>query len=242
MKSRVLLACAIAVAGLGGVPQVSGAATRAAAPRTRDWTQVVNPTAAGGFVMGNPNATVKLVEFGSMTCPHCRAFDADGVPTLVNQYVKSGKVSWEFRNYVRDAFDITAALITRCQGPRAFFPLTRALFQDQSNWIAKVQAAPEDQLKSLGDVPMNRRFVEMAKLSGLQQLAQAHGLPVARSSQCLSNTKSVNQLAEMDKRAMADFPDFAGTPTFLLNGKMLEKTANWEALEPQLKAALGQRG
>jgi protein-disulfide isomerase len=241
MKSRVLAACAIAVLALG-LAQESGAANRAPPAKARDWTQVVRPTPAGGFVMGNPNAKVKLVEFGSMTCPHCRAFDADGVPTLVGKYVKSGQVSWEFRNYVRDAFDITAALITRCDGPRTFFPLTRAVFQDQSNWIAKVQAAPQDQLKSLDDVPMNRRFMEMARLSGLQQLAQAHGLPTTRTAQCLSDEKSVNQLAEMDKRAMADFPDFAGTPTFVLNGKMLEKTANWEALEPQLKAALGQRG
>lgn len=242
MTSRVLLACAIAVAALGGISQQSSAANRAPAPKVRDWTQVVRPTPAGGFVMGNPNARVKLVEYGSMTCPHCRAFDADGVPTLVGKYVKSGKVSWEFRNYVRDAFDITAALITRCNGPTTFFPLTRAMFQEQSNWIAKVQATPEDQLKSLGDVPMNRRFVEMARLAGLQQLAQAHGLAAARSAQCLANEKSVDQLAEMDKRATTDFPDFAGTPTFLLNGKMLEKTATWEALEPQLKAALAQRG
>src|SRR5690348_2509216 len=173
MTSRMLLACAIAVAAVGGVSQESSAANRALAPKVRDWTQVVSTTPAGGFVMGNPNAKVKLVEYGSMTCPHCRAFDADGVPTLVGKYVKSGKVSWEFRNYVRDAFDITAALITRCNGPRTFFPLTRAVFQEQSNWVAKVQATPEDQLKSLGDVPMNRRFVEMARLAGLQQLAQA---------------------------------------------------------------------
>ena len=63
-------------------------------------------TPAGGFVMGNPNAKVKLIEYGSLTCPHCREFDEKGVQPLIANYVKTGQVSWEFRNYVRDAFDL----------------------------------------------------------------------------------------------------------------------------------------
>ena len=101
------------------------------APARTDWTRVVAATPAGGFVLGNPKAKVKLVEFGSLTCPHCRAFDEEGVPTLLGKYVKSGQVSWEFRNYVRDAADVTAALIARCNGARGFFPLMRALYKDQ---------------------------------------------------------------------------------------------------------------
>src|SRR5947208_13614749 len=88
-----------------------------------DWTHVVAATPSGGFVLGNPKAKVKLVEYGSLSCPHCRAFDQDGVPTLLSKYVKPGQVSWEFRNYVRDSADLTAALIARCNGVRSFFPL-----------------------------------------------------------------------------------------------------------------------
>ena len=49
-------------------------------------------------MMGNPNAKVKLIEIGSLTCPHCREFDEKGVPTLIDKYVKTGQVSWEFRH------------------------------------------------------------------------------------------------------------------------------------------------
>jgi protein-disulfide isomerase len=66
-------------------------------------------------------------------------------------------------------------------------------------------------------------------------------VPVARSGQCLANEKSVNQLVQMTSDATTQFPDFAGTPTFVLNGTMLEKTATWETLEPALKKALGSR-
>jgi protein-disulfide isomerase len=244
MKRVVLLACAIGAAAFtANVAQQAEASTTAAAKaaRTQDWTRVVRATPAGGFVMGNPNAKVKLVEFGSMTCPHCRAFDAEGVPHVLD-YVKSGDLSWEFRNYVRDAFDVSAALITRCNGAASFFPLTRAVFKEQASWEAKIQSAPEEQLKAIQKLPLNRQFLALGRLAGLQQLASAHGLPAAKSTRCLIDEGAAKRLAEMDDQATTQFPDFAGTPTFLINGKMLEKTATWDALEPQLKAALGNHG
>ena len=58
--------------------------TPVAPPKGGDWTQTVSMTPQGGFVMGNPNAKVKLIEIGALTCPHCREFDEKGVPTLVD--------------------------------------------------------------------------------------------------------------------------------------------------------------
>ena len=146
-----------------------------AAPR--DWSHVVAPTPAGGFVLGNPKAKVKLVEYGSLTCPHCRRFDQEGVPTLLGKYVKSAQVSWEFRNYVRDAADLTAALIARCNGARSFFPLVRALYKDQPVWFGKAAATPREQLAKLADLPPQQQFLGMAKITGLDAWAAAHGLP-----------------------------------------------------------------
>ena len=73
-------------------------------------------------------------------------------------------------------------------------------------------------------------------------MAAARGLPAARSNQCLANETTINQLVQMTSDATTQYPDFPGTPTFILNGKMLEKTATWETLEPALRAALGERG
>jgi protein-disulfide isomerase len=247
MKPSHFLACAAALVAIAGCNSKQGdAATNAPVkyqqvkpPKGGDWTQVVNATPAGGFMMGNPNAKVKLIEYGSMTCPHCREFDETGVQTLVNKYVKSGQVSWEFRNYVRDAFDLTASLIARCNGTKSFFPLMRSLYKDQENWVAKIQAAPPSQLEQLQNLPPQQQFVQMAKVAGFQNWAAMRGVPAAKSNQCLANDNSVNQLVQMTSDATTDYPQFPGTPTFILNGKMLEKTATWQALEPQLKSALG---
>lgn len=208
-------------------------------PKGGDWTMVVNPMPDGGFMMGNPKAKVKLLEIGSLTCPHCKAFDDEGVPTLVSRYVKSGQVSWEFRNYVRDPFDLAAALTVRCNGPTTFFPMMRGIYSDQATWVGKIQATPQDQLQKLSNLPPSQQFVQMASVAGLQDWAAARGVPQAKSNQCLANQASVNQLVQMTSDTTTQFPDFPGTPTFVINGLQVKDAATWDKLEPELKKALG---
>ncbi len=225
---------------VGSIAAVStGAAVVRKAAAASDWTRTVVKTPAGGYRMGNANAKVKLVEFGSMTCPHCRAFDDEGGDPLIRNYVKSGKVSYEFRNYVRDPYDLGAALIARCNGAKGFFSLTRALFKDQAQWIAKAQSASPERIEAIKDLPPDRLFVETARIAGLQTWAAARGVPVARTTQCLSNKVEIDRLVAMNKAATDQYPDFTGTPTFLVNGKMLENTVTWDVLEPKLRAELG---
>jgi protein-disulfide isomerase len=251
MKAGVSVAFAVALAACAGfgATQANAAAPKKtvhSTPAKQDWTHVVKATPAGGFVMGNPDAKVKLVEYGSMTCPHCRHFDESGVPPLLSKYVKTGRVSFEFRNYVRDALDLTASLIARCNGPRSFFTVTRALYKEQPKWESKVFGAPDDQLKTINALPTSRKFVEIAKLAGFQNWAAASGLPVAKSTQCLSNEATVKQLARMTADANAQFPDFKGTPTFLINGAMVDlgpvtEDGVWPALESKIEEALDKR-
>lgn len=246
-RSGTLLGCVLAIAAAAAchakqgdaAANASAAHHRVTPPKGGDWTQVVSPTPAGGFVMGNPNAKVKLIEFGSLTCPHCKAFEDEGVPSLIAKYVKTGQVSWEFRNYSRDAFDLTAALIVRCNGARSFFPLTEAMFKDQESWIAKIQETPQDKLAQLQSLPENQQFVALAKVAGFPEWAAKHGIPPAKSAQCLSDTKAIDRLVQMDSDATNQFPGFEGTPTFVINGSMVEKVASWDGLEPEIKKALG---
>lgn len=250
MKPSIFLAGTVALVAIAGCNSNPGdAATgnsvkleQVKPPAGGDWSQVYNMTEAGGMLMGNPDAKIRLIEYGSLTCPHCREFDEKGAPALIDKYVKSGQVAWEFRNYVRDAVDLTATLIARCNGAKTFFPLTRSLFHDQEQWIGRIQQIPQDQLTRLQELPPGQQFLELAKASGLQEYAAARGIPAAKSSQCLSDQNSVNQLVQMTADVTNEFPNFPGTPTFVIGGKLLEKTASWEALEPQLKAALGERG
>ena len=250
MKPLHFFACASALIAVAGCNSKQGdAATntplnieQVPPPQGGDWTQVVTQTPEGGFLMGNPNAKVKLIEFGSLTCPHCREFDETGVAPLMNTYVKSGQVSYEFRNYVRDAFDLAATLVSRCNGPKGYFPLTRALFKDQQVWVGNVQKTPPAQLEQMQGLPPNQLPLQAAKFAGLQDWAAPRGLAQAKSAQCLTDTAEIDRLVAMTAQATSDYPEFKGTPSFVINGKMLDNTATWDALEPQLRNAVGERG
>jgi protein-disulfide isomerase len=196
--------------------------------------------------MGNPNAKVKLVEFGSMTCPHCKRFDEAAEAKIID-YVKTGKVSFEFRNYVRDASDVAASTIARCGGTGKFFPLTRALYKDQEAWQANVEGTPQDQLDKIQDLPPDKEFLEIAKAAGLQKWAAQRGLPVAKSTKCLSDEASIKRLIQITQDTKTQFPDFLGTPSFVINGAMVDlnsvtsEDGVWPALEAKIKDALGAK-
>lgn len=248
MKIRLSLACALAALALTGCNKTQSGGTvttndsvkitQANPPPGGNWSDVVNATAAG-FMMGNPNAKVKLVEIGALTCPHCREFDEKGVPQLIEKYVKSGQVSWEFRPYLLHGLDLPANLIARCNGLKTFFPLARAMYKDQPVWIGKIEAVPQDQVEQVQNLPVNQQFVQLAKLAGLQDWAAARGVPQAKSDKCLRDESTINQLVQQTSDVTAQYPDFEGTPSFIVNGKLLKKTATWDALEPQLKDAIG---
>ena len=88
-----------------------------APPAGGDWTKMVTNTPQGGVLMGNPNADVKIVEYGSLTCPHCAVFAEKGAPQLIYNYVKTGRVSYEFLNFLRDGLDMALPLVAHCAGP-----------------------------------------------------------------------------------------------------------------------------
>jgi len=250
MKVRTFLVCTMAVLALAGCnknkSEGGGTAadtstvtiTQANPPPGGTWAEVVNATSAG-FMMGNPNAKVKLVEIGSLSCPHCKAFDDEGVPTLVDKYVKTGKVSWEFRPYViHGPIDVAANLVIRCNGVKTFFPLMQALYKDQAVWMAKVQAVPQDKLEQIQNLPPSQTFVAMADLLGFQDWAAARGVPQAKSNQCLSNQQMIDHEVQVTSDVSTQYPEFAGTPAFVINGKMLKDVAGWEKLKPELEAAV----
>lgn len=216
-------------------PEVVAAAVPA--PRNGDWSTVVTRTPEGGFLMGNPDAKVKLVEYGSMTCPHCAEFEEAAGKPLVDNYVKKGLVSWEFRNYVKDPFDMTAALLARCGGEASFFGMTRALYHDQRVWIGKVQAADPAQMQALQTMQPAQQFSTIADLAGLKSFAAQRGVPRAKADQCLASEADANQLVQMNSDAISTYA-LRGTPNFLINGAGPAFSATWETLEPKLKEAL----
>ena len=224
-------------AGNSAAPEVTAAPV--AAPNNGDWSTIVTKTPEGGFLMGNPNAKVKLVEFGSMTCPHCAEFEEQGAKPLIDNYVKKGLVSYEFRNYVRDPFDVTASLIARCGGEASFFGLTRGLYAEQRDWVGKIQAADPARMQALQTMSPGQQFATIADVAGLKQFAALRGLPRAKAEACLADEAAVNQLVQMNSDAQSTY-NIPGTPSFLINGTLVENTAAWTQLEPKIKEALAE--
>ena len=238
LGSAALLATACnAEKGVGNTSGPEVTAAPVAAPNNGDWSTVIRKTPEGGFVMGNPSAKVKLVEFGSMTCPHCAAFEEEGTKPLIDNYVKKGLVSFEFRNFVRDPFDVAASLIARCGGEASFFGLTRGLFAEQKDWVGKVQAADPAQMQALQSMPPAQQFSTIADLAGLKQFASLRGVPRAKAEACLADETAINQLVQMNSDAASNF-NIPGTPSFLINGTLVDQTSSWELLEPKIKEAL----
>jgi protein-disulfide isomerase len=249
MKPITLLATAAAIltasacnADKGANANAAGAdvqvtAKPVAAPNNGDWSTIVRQTPEGGFLMGNPDAKVKLVEYGSLTCPHCAEFEEKGGKPLIDNYVKKGLVSFEFRNFVRDPYDITAALIARCGGTASFFGLTRAFYAEQKEWIGKIQSADPAAMQALQSQPPQTQFKTIADMAGFPAFAALRGVPKAKTDACLADQAAASQLVQMNSDAVANY-NLAGTPTFIINNETLENTASWDALEPQIKKAL----
>lgn len=249
MKKLTLLAAALLVTACGDKGTNTAATAenqelpKVAAPADGDWSKSVIQTPAGGMLIGNPEAKVKVVEFGSMTCHVCAEFAKEGEQALIQNYVKPGNVSFEFRNFVRDPLDITMSLVTRCAGASPqFFQLTEAMFADQKAFFDKFQAVPPAELQGLQSLAPAQQFARISQFAGLQEWAAQRGLPSAKTSQCLANQAEIEKLVGMNSEAVAQY-NISGTPSFTLNGELLEagqqQMTHWQFLESRIKAALG---
>ena len=207
---------------------LAGAATAA-----KDWTKIVNQTSGGAFVVGNPAARVKLVEYASYTCPHCSAFAAESRPVL-EKMIRSGSTSIEFRQYVRDALDLSAAIIARCGGSGAFARINAAIFAKQNDWLPRGMEFQDANATRLNVYPVAARLRALADGSGITAIAANEGLSVAHANACLADGKQIDRLIAMTGNVPAGF---TGTPTFLINGKLAPATASWDRLQPLLRAA-----
>lgn len=240
------LALVLAVAGCGDDESASSANGTVSAPPqltqveapNGDWTAVVAETAQGGYLMGNPNAPVKLVEYGSLGCGHCADFSAKGGPVLADTYVKSGQVSWEFRPFLLFPTDIAMTMLMKCQGPQAFFRVVEQLYEQQGELIGKVQNLPQAELQRIQGLPPEQQSAALVRSAGIDQFFKQRGLPESRINSCLADQATMQKLVEVTNNATTK-EGVTGTPAFLINGELVPNAASWEALEPALRDAIG---
>ena len=225
-------------AALGGAAAAADAQSRrpaAGAAVQRDWTRTVAATPEGGFRMGNPNAPVKLVEYGSLTCPHCAAFSTSAKTPLAAR-VRTGRLSFEFRNMILNGPDVAVSLFARCAAPQNFFRLTDAMYATQRQWLGRIAAMSEAQQAQLQGLSDPQKFSRLVEVAGLGPLGAQAGIAPQRARACLASKPALDRLVKMYEGAVA--LGVQKTPTFLINGKIVE-AGSWEELQPLILKAGG---
>jgi protein-disulfide isomerase len=208
-----------------------------AAPAGQNWAEVVTATPEGGFKMGNPDAKVKLVEFASLTCPHCREFHEAAAATIKDKYVASGNVSYEYRNFVLNGPDFAATILARCQGAGAFFGLLDAFYADQVGWTESFGKISKVDQEALGKMPEDQAVRRMAELGGLADYVKLRGIPRAKFDQCLADPAQAKAVNDLRNQAVNEYK-LTGTPSFIINGTVQEGVFTWPDLEAKLQTAL----
>jgi protein-disulfide isomerase len=204
----------------------------------QDWTKVVAITPEGGFRMGNPAAPVSLIEYGSLACPHCRHFEETGYKPLVQSFVRTGRVSYEFRNLLISGPDISVSLLTRCAGPAKFFAMSQYVYATQPQWLKPLENMSAGDKAALDKMTDQQRIIRYAEMARMAPMAARFGVTLARARQCLADPKGLKHLLDLTEQATASGVEH--TPTFLIDGKKTD-AATWEELEPLIRQA-GERG
>jgi protein-disulfide isomerase len=151
------------------------------------------PGPLGDMAQGDEKAPITIIEYASMTCPHCAAFHATTYPELKKRYIDTGKVRFIFREFPLDQLALAAFLLARCAGPDKYFPMIDTLFQLQKEWLVQKPLAP---------------LLAIAKQAGMSEQA---------FNECLQDQKLIDGIEDVRQRAMK--LNVQSTPSFFINGK-----------------------
>ena len=231
------LALALAACGSGAeeTGEIEGDAIAAIpAPAGTEWRTTAAMTEDGGVLVGNPEAPLKLIEYGSLTCPTCARFSMEGSEPL-HEYIDTGVVSFELRQFaIHGPLDLLLGRLTQCGPVEAVVPLSDQVWQSYETIMAPIQSnqAAFEQAMSL---PIEQRFVTAAETMGYLDFFAARGISEDQGRQCLADTAKLSEQADFTQKYGSEF-NITGTPTFQLNGRTLEANT-WAALEPILQRA-----
>lgn len=145
-------------------------------------------------VLGDPNAPVTIIEYSSLTCPHCAQFHTDVLPELKERYIATGKVRMIYRDFPLDERALNAATLAHCAGPDRYFGFLDVLFQTQSTW-----AKADD-------------------LSALKQLGRLGGLSEDQMAACLADEELSDGILKTRLDGQNEH-DISSTPTFIIEGE-----------------------
>ncbi|HEU5047027.1 MAG TPA: DsbA family protein [Rickettsiales bacterium] len=166
------------------------------------------------ITIGKKNAPVTIVEYASLSCPHCAHFFTDTYPALKEKYIDTGKARLVYRDYPLNAPALKAAQLVHCVEPDRRHEFVEVLFKMQSKWA-----------------------YNMDYMDALANIAALGGVEKAKFDQCTSDTATENALIAIEKQA-ADEYKVNSTPTFFINGKEYQGDRNIDGMGKAIEGAL----
>ncbi|MBX3569980.1 MAG: DsbA family protein [Rhizobiaceae bacterium] len=167
------------------VPEASG---------TVDMAKLLEPGSLPDMVIGKADAPVTMVEYASMTCPHCAHFHETTLPEIKTKYIDTGKVRLILREFPFDPRAEAGFMLARCSGDN-YFPMVDVLFKQQQSWAGAENARDA--------------LLQIAKLAGFTQ---------EKFESCLTDQKLLDEIRSVRTRGADEFK-VDSTPTFFINGK-----------------------
>ena len=168
------------------------------------------------IVLGDPDAPVTVIEYASMTCPHCASFHTDTLPQLKEQYIDTGKVKFILREFPLDNLAAAASLLARCVEQDKYYDFVDVLFEKQSQW-----ANADDPLQEL------------------RQISKLAGFTEARFNSCLRDQEKLDYIQQVRDTGNQKY-DIRSTPTLIINGQKLEGNQSISALQQVIDPMLNE--
>ena len=192
--------------GAGEPPQADNSAPAPAA----DADPTVLKLTDSDRILGNKDAPVTIIEYASLTCPHCMHFATEVLPALKKKWIDTGKVRLVLRDYPLDGLALRAAMVARCAPPDKFYPFIDTLFQTQDKWATAKDPQAE-----------------------LQRLALMGGMGKKQFDDCLADKKMENEVVG-SRLVAAQKLNVNATPTFFINGTKFDGDPTVEAFDEVL--------
>lgn len=165
-------------------------------------------------VLGDPAAKVTVIEYHSVTCPHCAYFNANTMPKIIEKFINTGQVLYVIREYPVDAQSFDASLIMRCMPKNKVLAFESVLFATQKDWWGRKQY-----------------------MDTFKTYASLGGVDIENLNACTQNSK-VRDAVFQDKLDAVKLLNVLNIPTFFVNGQKYEGARPWEYWESLLSEAV----
>lgn len=201
----------LAAAGFSPLRLVGEALAQTASP-----ADIAKPSPLGDMTLGPADAPCTIVEYASMTCPHCADFHKNVFPKLKETYIDTGKVRFIFREFPLDIKAAAGSMLARCIGKddsKKYFAVIDTLFHSQNDWV------------------MNNTT------ESLKRIGKQAGMSDQSFSECLANQPLLDALKATQDHAVEKLK-VNSTPTFFVNGTMLKGGSSFEDFDKLIKPTL----